>query len=54
MAETVNDAGGQEERKVLVEVLSREEGRSPWLSRKGAQIGIHAAAHPTSRRISSS
>lgn len=53
MAEKVNDAGGQEERRVLVEVLSREEGRGPWSSRKGAQIGIHAAAHPTSRRISS-
>ena len=54
MAETVNDAGGQEERTVLVEVLSREEGRSPRSSRKGVQIGIHAAAHPTPRHVSSS
>ena len=38
MAEKVNDAGGQEERNVLVEVLSREEGRGPQSSRKGAPI----------------
>lgn len=44
MAETVNDAGGQEERTVLVKVLSREEGRSPRASRKGAQIPPNSPA----------
>lgn len=38
MAEKVNNAGGQKERNVLVGVLSREEGRGPRSSRKGAPI----------------